>query len=474
MPALANALLKSSGWQSAEQQLAVLDEAGRNSGAYHAVAALIAMEKRDIAAAETHWTEAARLEPAEKRYRLNLAALRLASKVPDVHEAALADLEKMRGDTATGLEALRVLLADALRRGEAEKARALADALVAEKGCIFQDKLTRLAALRIIEDARATPYLLELRDAAVSEPTDLYALLAWMNTHNLPLMVYDWIRWMPPEMTSMPPVGLAVADALMRIGEWQKLDDLLSTAKWGEMEFMRKAFLTAALDRVGEDGEGAREWTDAVTGVRSRTDALERLARFAAQVKWTGRAEELMRTLATMPHCPRWVIDSLWKDAFEHSDTAQLQKLSGVVAKSDPRGIAARNNYAFLSLLTRNAEGNPNRIAETLHQEHPENGLITSTYALSLYKQGKPADAVAAMSALKPEALHEPQVALFHAMFLLSIGQAEKADEFLKFSAKWPMLPEEKTLLERAKVAGAKTHEAGDDAQKPATTGISR
>ena len=72
------------------------------------------------------------------------------------------------------------------------------------------------------------------------------------------------------------------------------------------------------------------------------------------------------------------------------------------------------------------------------------------------------------MSALKPEALREPQVALYQAIFLLSIGQAEKSDEFLTLSAKWPMLPEEKTLLERAKVAGAKAGGSAGDPQKSA------
>ena len=471
IPALTGALLKTSGWESAEQRLETLDEAGRNTAAFHAVAAAIAMEKRDAVAAESHWAEAVRLEPAEKRHRMNLAAVRLESKVPGQREVALADLEGMRGNPATGTEALRQLLGDAIRRREASKARALADALVAQEGCTFRDKLTRLTTLRLIADERSTPYLIELRDAALSEPMDLYALLMWMNTNNLVLMVEEWVHFFPQEMISRPPVGLAVSEALMRNGEWQKLEDLIGTAKWGELEFMRKAFLTAALEHTGEDGEAAREWTDAVSAARTRADGLERLARFAAQAKWAGRAEELMRTLATMPHCPRWVIDSLWKDAFQHGDTAQLQKLSGVLAKSDPKGIATRNNYAFLSLLTRSAEGNPNRIAETLHKEHPENALVASTYALSLHQQGRAADAVAVMSALKPEALREPQVALYHAMFLLSIGQAERADEFLKLSAKWPMLPEEKALLERAKAAGAKAGGPAGEPQKLPATG---
>ncbi len=60
----------------------------------------------------------------------------------------------------------------------------------------------------------------------------------------------------------------------MRSGEWQKLDNLIGTVKWGEMEFMRKAFLTAALDHVGEEDEAAREWKDAIAAVRTRSDGL--------------------------------------------------------------------------------------------------------------------------------------------------------------------------------------------------------
>ncbi len=468
VPALAKALLKSSGWQSAEQRLETLDEAGRNTPAFHAVAAAIAMEKHDAAAAESHWAEAVRLEPAEKKHRLNLAAVRLESKVPGQREAALADLADMRGNSGTEAEALRQLLGDAVRRREGAEARTLADAIVAQKGCTFRDKLARLSTLRLIGDLSATTYLLELRDAAMADPMDLYTLLMWMNANNLALMVEEWVRFFPQDMIARPPAGLAVAEALMRAGEWQKLDELIGIAKWGEMEFMRKAFLTAALDHTGEEGEAAREWKDAIAAVRTRADGLERLARFAVQAKWAGRAEEIMRTLAAMPQCPRWVMDSLWKDAFQRGDTAQLQKLSGALAKSDPKGIAARNNYAFLSLLTRNAEGNPHRIAETLHKEHPENALVASTYALSLHQQGKAADAVAVMSAQKPETLREPQIALYQAIFLLSTGEAEKAGEFLKLSAKWPMLPEEKALLDRAKAAGAKAAGAGDEPQKQA------
>ena len=454
--ARAGAALKTGGADAAEQILVSLDPAARESAAYHSVAAAIAMGKRDMASAERHWAEASRLEPEEKRHPLNLAGVRLESKTPGVRETALQALEKMRGNPATSIEALRLVLADAIRRREATVARATADALVADKRCAFTDKLARLTTLRHFQDARSGPYLLELRDAAVAVPAELYSLLMWMNANDLSLMVAEWVRRMPPEIISKPPVCLGVAEAYLRVGDWQKLEEFTSASKWADLDYLRRAFLARALERLGEEEESTKEWTEAVSAARGRADAMERLARFALPMKWNKRAEEIMWTLAALPQCPRWVVDSLWKEALNRGETAQLQRLSSAMAKKDPRGIASRNNYAFLSLLTRTEEGNPHHIAEALHREHPDNALVGSTYGLSLHQQGKTEEAVAVMSALKPEDLRQPQVALYYAIFLLAAGHAERAEEYLKLSATWTMLPEEKALLDRARGASLK------------------
>lgn len=464
--ARASAALKTGGTETAEAMLERLAPAARDSAAYHSVAASVALSKRDAASAESHWTEALRLEPGQSRHKLNLANLRLESKTPEVREAALDVLRELRANPATSIEALRILLADALRRRDALLARDAADALVAEKRCTFHDKLTRLSALRMTKDPRSGPYLLELRDAALNEPTELFSLLMWMNTNNLSLMVTEWASRMPPEMLSNPPVALGVAEAYLKTADWQKLQDFTSASKWGEMDYLRRAFLTRALERLGEEEETAGEWTKAVSAARGHPDAMERLAKFALQAKWDKRAEEIMWTISAQPQGPRWVLEALWQNAFKRGETAQLQKLSSAMAKKDPKGIGSRNNYAFLSLLTRTNEGNPHRTAESLHREHPENALIASTYALSLHQQGKAEEAVSVMSALKTEDLRQPQVALYYAIFLIAAGHPERAEGYLKLSTDWPMLPEEKALLDRAKVAKSK-EEATEEAAAP-------
>ena len=452
--ARARAALRAGEGGVAEELLGTLDATARQTAGFHGVAAAVAIDRKNPADAEAHWAEAVRLDPQDKQHKLNLASLRIESRNKEVREKALESLQEMRGNPATAVEALRLLLGDALRRREPVKARELADALVAEKKCTFPDKLSRLVTLRMINDARATPYLEELREASLAEPAELSTLLIWMNSNDLALMVSEWVRFFPQELTTKPPVSIGVAEAYMRTADWQKLEDLVATAKWGELDYMRKAFLACALDHLSgitDAEEAAKEWNEALFMVRTRADSLERMAKFALLAKWPKRVDEVMRTLAAMPLCPRWVLESLWKDAYERKDTAQLQKLSGTLAKADPKGIMSRNNYAFLLLLTKTAEGNPHQMAEALHREHPLNAMVASTYALSLYEQGKPAEATAIMTTLKPEDLRQPQIALYHAIFLIASGQAEKADEYLKLSAQVPMLPEEKALLDRVK-----------------------
>jgi Tfp pilus assembly protein PilF len=460
--ALAQAALKGARVAEAERFVDSLGPEARDSAAFHAVTAAIAMTKRDTASAESHWMEAARLEPGEISHRLRLAALRLESPAKGVREAALAELEEMRGKPDASVEALRLLLADALGHREAARARETADALVADARCTFNDRLKRVAALRAIRDDRSGPYLLELRDAAVNEPAKLYALLTWMNGSDLSLMVSEWTRSLPEEVISKPPVCTAVAEALSKAGDWQKLQSVTAATTWGDTDYLRRAFLARALEHLGDDEGEATQWAEACSAARSRSDAgvrMEQLARFAIQCKWDKRAEELMWTITTLPQCPRWVVDALWKLSFQRGETPQLQKLAGLLAKLDPKGVATRNNYAFLSLLIRTDEGNPHRLAENLHRENPGNALIASTFGLSLYQQGKPEEAAALMSRMKPEELHQPQVALYYAIFLIAAGERDKAEEYLKLSEGSPMLPEEKALLDRVKAAGSKAGE---------------
>jgi hypothetical protein len=202
-----------------------------------------------------------------------------------------------------------------------------------------------------------------------------------MTNNNLPLMVVEWVPELPPDLVSKPPVCLAVAEAYAKAADWGKLRGFAETTTWADSDYLRRAFLTRALERLGAEDEATREWTQAVAAARLSPESLERLAKIAAIWKWDRRAEEILWMLAAGPRCPRWAADSLWNISIERGETARLHKLSAIIAKSDPKGVATRNNYAFLSLLLRSDEGNPHRVAEALHREHPEDAFPSTSRA---------------------------------------------------------------------------------------------
>ncbi len=166
------------------------------------------------------------------------------------------------------------------------------------------------------------------------------------------------------------------------------------------------------------------------------------------------RAEQVMWTLAASPGCPRWVLTPSGA-SWNRSDTAQLQKLAGILAQADSKSAIVRNRYAFFTLLIRSEAGNPHREAEKLFNENPGNAAIAITRGLSLHQQGKHAEAVAVTGSLPSEELQKPQVALYHAIFLTAAGSDEAA-EFLPVAQEWKMFAEERALLERAQLAVTK------------------
>jgi Tfp pilus assembly protein PilF len=470
--ALANDALEAGEVGTAVRAIESLKSADRSGAVFHEISARLATAQDDAKSAEAHWAEACRIDPHVDRYQINLAALRLNAKEPEARATALATLREIAGKPASGVLALRVLLADAKKFDHPDRVRKLADELVAAPGATFEDKLRRLDILRRIRARESSACLAELLTTAESNPNELYQLLSWMNQNDLAMFASEWLAGKSQDMLLKPPVCIGVAQIYVKIAEWKKLSEWADLASWGELDFLRRAFLANALEHLEEAEDGAAEWKHAVSAARSASDGqarLERLASTAQSWRWEQRAEDIFWELAQTGHSPRWVLDALWAIAASRTDTAQLQQVAGYLAKADPKSVTARNNYAFLCLLTHSQEGDPHRAAEALHAENPDNSAVAVTYALSLYQQNQADKAVDALSNLKPEELNNPNAgfSFYKAVFLIAADRGAEAEEFLRLSANRSSLPEEKAILLREKAAAAKRiEEARERAEK--------
>jgi len=424
---------------------------------FHEVSARLAMIRGDAKSAETHWREASRLAPQVEGYQMELAALRIESKDAEVRTAATAALRELANSPGEGIRALRMLVAHARKYQQPARVRELVDELVAAPGVTFADHLTRLAVLRGYDTPDSSSYLDELRAMALPSPEDFYGLLAWMNRNDLATLAAEWLATVPGDMLSRPPVCVGAAQTFAKAAQWEKLREMTEHGGlWGDMDFLRRAFLARALERLGEPEPGASEWKQAVSAAQGRVDAPERMARLALAAgtwRWEQRQEELLWRIARSGRSPRWVLDSLWRIATSRMHTAQMHEVASYIAKAAPGEVTARNNYTFLSLLVRTQEGNPLQESEVLYRANPENPEVALSHAISLYQQGKMEQAIGTTSAFKPADLRKPEASFpfYHAVFLIASDRGAEAEEFLKIAGKRALLPEETAILEREK-----------------------
>jgi len=297
---------------SAEDALATLKPEDRNSAGYHDAAARIAMARGDSVKAESHWSDAVRLDPASEDYRLKLATLQVRSRSSAIRATATKTLETLGENPKHRLAALRALIEDAMNHREFPRARELADKLIASPDARFNDRLGRLAVLRDQDAPDAPKYLEQLRDESLGDAAQFAILINWMNQHGLPLLVADWVSGLPHELVSKPPVALAVADAYGHDHDWAKLRAFVETASWKDFDHVRLAHLARALENFGNVVAAETTWGRAIEECHALPERLSILVRLAQSWRWDERSEAVLRKLSADERTPPWVLDALW------------------------------------------------------------------------------------------------------------------------------------------------------------------
>ena len=152
--ALAQTAMMMRDYATATNALEGVDQAGKNTAAYHNIAGAVAAAANQLAEAEAHFLEATRLEPQNPISQLNLAVVRLhGTNTVNLIEAR-AELELLtvnRTNSDLRCQALRELVADAIRNKQEATALAMCGRLLQETNSIFADQI--LATRRAATDA---------------------------------------------------------------------------------------------------------------------------------------------------------------------------------------------------------------------------------------------------------------------------------------------------------------------------------
>jgi predicted Zn-dependent protease len=243
-------------------------------------------------------------------------------------------------------------------------------------------------------------------------------------------------------------VRLTFVDCYLNGTNWQGLRSLTSSGDWGEIDYLRLAFLSHAWSELGEPLMADGNWRSAISSAGDRQGAMTALLELANRWQLTRESEDLLwRILRRYPDA-RWAQDSLERFYFNAGNTAGLYQLYLKQLPRSPRNEALKNNLAATALLLKTNLTQANLWAAEAYAEAPTNADVVCTYAYALHLQGRNQEGLAAMQKLEPAQLEQRSVALYYGVLLCATGKAGDAKPYLQIArTKSQLLPEEKQLL---------------------------
>jgi Flp pilus assembly protein TadD len=295
------------------------------------------------------------------------------------------------------------------------------------------------------------PTLTTFRGEAADDPGKISALATWQMQRISGPETLMWLRTLAPAMQTNLTVEVLVAECCTMDRDWSGLQSSIEKQHWAELEFFRHAFLSLALRGQGLADSAKAEWELAVQASDGRQASLAMLLRLAAQWHWQNEAEEILRMIVNRYPTDQGAVQALSQMLFVEGRTRSLMQLYGQETKLFPSSLSMKNNLAMTALLLGAQELKPNDLAREVYQAAPTNPSYVSTYAFSLYLQGKTAEALKVMKTLSPGELQNPSVAGYYGLILKATGDRAKARAYLAWTAKAPLLPEEKNLFDQAK-----------------------
>jgi predicted Zn-dependent protease len=431
----------------AAQTLDELGTSAQDVANYHAVKAELALKLQKTTLAESQYEEATRLEPTNEIHQLNLAVLRSRSTNASVALAARGTLERLRTSTNLGAVALRWLIAQSAEQNDWSTAEHFSSQLLADPHAVLDDRLQHLTILQRTGQAELQTSLDAMQKGAATNALEVYAVSSWMAKHSRAADALNWLSNCPPKVLAEQPVPLALVECYMAKNDWPGLENFLEDKKWGDLEFLRQAFLSRAAVEQKQSLAADVHWRAAVREAGDRLGPLEALLSMATTRGWDKPKEDLLWLIGQRFPRERWALGELVRLYDARGNTRGLNRVYATIVSYDSKDFQAKNNLAATSMLLRLNLPTAHELAKEVYRQHPEEGIATSTYAYSLHLQGRTKEGLAAMEKLKTEALETPPVALYYGVLLAAAGETNKASKYLELANHATLLPEEKTLI---------------------------
>jgi tetratricopeptide (TPR) repeat protein len=453
--ALANTALRFNEVASAEYALNQVNEAGRQSPAYHEAAARLGSVRRQPKDAESHIAEAARLDPTNETYQFQLACFRLSSTVPETRKQAMAAIEKVVANDTLRRPALRALMQAAAAEGDALGALGYAERLRNGPGATFEDRMLHLDILRQLGRREFWWGLSQVLADQPINPDRITSVMTWLNNNALANVALMFAERVPREVRTKVPVVIALAESYGKLGDWAGMKPVLKYSEWGDLEYERQALFARVARGEGDQVSSRTYWNNAVSLSGERPESLNVLLGFTTSWKWPNEYNGLLWVAARGKSNPGWALAALLRKYSAEEKTRELMNVFVRMLELDPKNATLKNNVAYSEMLLNINLQRAAALAAEAHAAEPENASFAATYAYGLHLLGKTKDAIKVIEPIEDKKAQEPAFALAWAVLLAASGNAAEARTFLDLAMSGHLLPEEQKLasITRQKLA---------------------
>lgn len=433
-----------------EEGKTALEKVGdEDPNTFHRLAAAVAIGTKDFAGAEEHFRHLLEQNPEDQQIHLNLAILHLQIGDEEQLQGArrtLASLVETRG--ATRLPAIRALLTDALTHDHPENAINQMEALRGSDNLAFGDHFLVLRTLDRYRKSEYDTYMKNLMAKAEENPSQIRSLARFLNAHARRPALRQWLESLPQEIMEDQEINQQYIETLVFMNDLPALEARLREFPWEEDDFYRHAILAHTLREQDRQRESRNAWQRAVIAAEDNIRDQRILYLQASHWNWDSERIDLLDRIFQRNPREQWAFNELFAHYQRTRNAPELTRLFARQTEVNQRDLEARNNLAYLWLLQHSTLSRAHALAQETFRQDPENPQFRTTYAFSLYRQGRYQESLQVFKTMPEEEITAADRALHYSLILAANQKWEQA---LEASSRVPaqnLFREEDQLLE--------------------------
>ena len=414
---------------------------------FHRLAAQLEERNGQPVAAKAHLAALTALEPGDQTAQLDLAEIELVADPARTDAALRPRILALSAQPGIQLRALRLLLRENITGQVTAGTADLVRRMELLPGLAVADRLLLIEGQFLLGRPEAAPRLAQLQVEVAAQPLDVARVQEFFIRAGRSAEVAGWTAALPAATRKDEDVQRMAAEALLKLHDAPALEALLRGGNWPRREYLREALLAHAYRDQQRSADFSEAWKLALIGAGSDLRKTTALLARVDEWRWLNERHEVVWKLFALVPANGSVQQVLAVWERHQGNTANLNRLFARVLEVQPDNVV-RNNYAYTSLLLDTNLARAGLLAAGLVAAEPRNPYFATTYALALFKQGHPAEALARLDGLNAAERTEPMRMLLRALCLAALGRAAPASDLMNDVVLTGMLPEEKLLAD--------------------------